>query len=163
MATAPQAFRRKLQDRLTPARRESILVPIETYEDDEDGNEVLVNRDEYNFSRPTQEQILLAFSLGGREDSTMGDEIAAIFSFMKDTLEDRDYKRLMKRFRDPSDTAVDSELLIQIFQFLMEQWQSFPTQQPADSSGSQASAGGRSTGRARGKGSTRSNSTSTGS
>jgi len=154
MATAPQAFRRKLQDRIAPEKRESILVPIETYEDDEEGNEVLIRRDEYTFRRPTQEQILLAFSLGGREDSTMGDEIAAIFSFMKDTLSDAEYKRLMKRFRDPADEAVDSEMLIQIFQFLMEQWQSFPTQQPAASSGSRASAGGRSTGRARGKGST---------
>ena len=156
MATAPQAFRRKLQDRLAPESRETILVPIETYDDDDEGNEYLVRRDEYTFSRPTQEQILLAFSLGGREDSTMGDEIAAIFQFMKDTLPEVQYKRLIKRFRDPEDESVDSDMLIQVFQFLMEQWQSFPTQQPAASSGSQATAGGRSTGRVRGTGSTRS-------
>ncbi len=155
MATAPQAFRRKLTDRLAPEKREIILVPIETYEEDEEGNEVLVNRDEYNFTRPTQEQILMAFAQGGREDSSMGDEISAIFSFLKDTLPLPEYKRIMARLRNPEDTAVDTDLLIQIFQFLMEQWTTFPTQPPVGSSGSQATSGGRSTGRARGKASTR--------
>lgn len=155
MATAPQAFRRKLTDRLAPEKREVILVPIETYEDDEEGNEVLVDRDEYNFTRPTQEQILLAFAQGGREDSSMGDEISAIFQFLKDTLPIHEYKRIMKRLRDPDDITVDSDMLIQIFQFLMEQWTTFPTQPPVASSGSQGTAGGRSTGRVRGKASTR--------
>lgn len=156
MATSQKAFRRRVDDHLPKKQeRETILVPIEDYYVDDEGNEVVTRRNEFNFSRPTQEQLLLAFAMGGREDSTVGDEVSAIFSFMKDTLPDNEYKVLVRRFRDPNDDTVNSDLLIEIFQMLMEEWQSFPTQQPSGSSGSQGSSGGRSTGRARGKGSTR--------
>lgn len=154
MATPTQGFRRRVKDRLVKERPVTHFF-LESYDEDEEGNEIITRHDDFHARTPTEEQLMLAFALGGREESTTGDQSAAILSLLKDVLPDGEYKTLIKRFRDADDLDVDSESLMEIFTFLMEQWQDFPTSQPSVSSGSRAGSGGRSTGRARGKGSTR--------
>lgn len=154
MATAPQGFRRRVKDRVSKERAE-IAFYLETTDEDEDGNEIVVRRDDFTAKAPTEEQLLLIFAQGGREDASVGDEISAVLAFFRDTLPPAQYKVLISRLRDPDDVDVDAEALTEIFQWIMEQWQDFPTKSPSGSSTSQGSAGAKSTGRVRGKGSTR--------
>lgn len=152
MATAAQGFRRRVKDRVSK-EREPIPFFIEVTDEDEAGNEIVVSRDDFTATAPTEEQLMLMMAYGGNSEATVADEVNAIISFFKDVLSDKDYRRLVKRLRDPQDVDVDSELITEIFEMLMEKWQDFPTASPAASSGSRASTGTRSTGRARGKGS----------
>ena len=154
MSTGPQGFQRRVKDRVKKERK-TIEFFISSTDEDEDGVEYEVSRDVYHATTPTEEQLFLIFASGGREDASIGDESAAVLGFFRDALPDGEYRRLVKRLRDPDDLDIDAQLLAEIFQWLMEQFQDFPTTPPSGSSGSQASSGARSTGRARGKGSTR--------
>lgn len=159
MATAAHGFRRRVKDRQAKVRPE-ISFFLESFDEDEDGNEVVVRRDDFVAKMPTEEQMLLIFAMGGREDATIGDEIASILDVLKSSLGPEQYRVLYRRLKDPDDLDVTIESIEEIFEWLVEQWQDFPTQPSAGSSGSQASSGGRSTGRAPGKGSTLSSSAS---
>lgn len=154
MATAPQGFRRRVKDRVAKERTE-IPFFLETVDENEEGEEIVVRRDDFVAKAPTDEQLMLMMALGGREDSGVGDEVAAMLDFYKAVLPANQYKILLGRLRDPEDLDVDAETLAEIFQWLMEKWQDFPTTPPSGSSGSQGTTGARSTGRVRGKGSTR--------
>ena len=155
MPSAPQAFTRRVKDRVEQERDEAIVFVLRTEDEDEDGNTVIVREDRFEASVPTDEQMLLLFSMGGRSDATSADEMAAIFDTFKSILPPQQYRLLLKRFRDPHDVDVDAETLTEVFEWLMEQWQSFPTSPPSGSSQSRASTGAKSTGRVRGKGSIR--------
>lgn len=155
MASAPQGFQRRVKDRVAREEGKVVNFFLETTDEDEHGNEFVVRRDDFTASMPTEEQLLVLFAEGGREDATMADEASAIFSLFKTVLPANQYKLLMRRFKDPDDLDVDFEAIQDILNWLMEQWQSFPTKSPSASSPSQGSSGARSTGRARGKGSTR--------
>lgn len=154
MATAPQGFQRRVKERAVQTRQQ---VPffLETTDEDDEGNEIVVRRDDFVATMPSEEQLMLVFATGGREDASIGDEISAILQVFKDALPSNQYKVLIGRLRDPNDADVDADALMEIFSWLMEQWQDFPTKSPSGSSASQGSTGARSTGRARGKGSTR--------
>lgn len=154
MASAPQGFRRRVKDRVAKERTQ-ISFFLETTDEDENGEEFVVRRDDFTAVAPTDEQLMLMMALGGREDAGVGDEVAAMLDFFKAVLPPAQYKILLGRLRDPDDLDVDAEALGEIFQFLMEKWQDFPTTQPSDSSGSRGTSGARSTGRVRGKASTR--------
>lgn len=154
MASAPQGFRSRVKDRVTKERAK-VAFYLETTDEDENGEEFVVRRDDFVATAPTDEQLMLLMAVGGREDSSIGDEASAMLDFFKAALPADQYKVLLGRLRDPDDPDVDAESLGEIFQWLMERFQDFPTTQPSASSGSQGSSGARSTGRVRGKGSTR--------
>lgn len=151
---APQGFIRKVKDRAAPTQeRKSVSFFLETTDEDEDGNEIVILHEDYTATMPTEEQLMLVFAEGGKESATMADEAAAMLDVFKAALPDAEYRRLYKRLKNPNDKDVDFELLQDLFAFLMEQWQDFPTTPPVGSSPSPSSTGGRSTGRVRGKGS----------
>lgn len=153
MATAPQGFTRRVKDRV---KKERPTVPffIETTDEDEDGNEIVISRDDFTATKPTDEQLILMTAYGANTEATAADEMNAIITFFKDVLPNKEYRRLIQRLRDPEDLDVDRELLMDIFEMLMAAWNSFPTQSASDSSASPTPTGTRSTGRVRGKGST---------
>lgn len=154
MATAPQGFQRRVKERAVTTRAQ-VSFFLESTDEDEDGNEFVVRHDDFVATMPSEEQLMLVYAQGGNSEATTGDELAAILRVFKDSLPPAQYKVLIGRFRDPDDPDVDSEALVEIFGWLMEQWQDFPTKSPSVSSTSQGGTGARSTGRARGKGSTR--------
>ncbi len=154
MATAPQGFQRRIKERVEKTRPQ-VKFFLETTDEDEDGKEFVVRHDDFVATMPSEEQLMLIYANGGNSEATVGDELHAIFSFFKDALPPDQYKVLMSRFRDPNDVEVDGEAITEIFGWLMEQWQDFPTKSPSGSSKSQGSSGARSTGRVRGPGSTR--------
>jgi len=153
MATAPQGFQRRVKERVLKTRPQ-VSFFLQTTDEDEEGNEIVLRRDDFVATMPSEEQLMLVFASGGREDASIGDEISAILQFFKDVLPPAQYKILVSRLRDPDDPDVDVETLGEVFSWLLEQWQDFPTKSPSVSSGTQGTSGARSTGRARGKGST---------
>ncbi len=155
MASAPQAFTRRVKDRVQREERPTITFVLRTEDEDEEGNPIVVREDVFEAARPTEEQLLFLFAQGGNSEATLADETHAMFEVFKSILPASQYKVLMSRFRDPDDVDVDLEAIEDIFAWLMEQWQDFPTTPPSDSSASQGSSGPKSTGRVRGKGSTR--------
>lgn len=95
------------------------------------------------------------------DESTTGESVTAIFTFLKDVLLDDGYRRLRKMI---SDGTIDLEVLTGggdenedgIVDWIIGQASSRPTPASTDSSSSPASGGQRSTGRSPGRGSTRS-------
>lgn len=154
MASAPQGFQRRVKERAAKTRPQ-VTFFIESTDEDENGEEFVVRRDDFVATQPSDEQLMLVYAQGGNSEANVGDELSAVLQVFKDALPPAQHKVLMSRFRDPDDPDVDAELLMEIFGWLMEQWQSFPTQPPSASAASQGSTGPRSTGRARGKGSIR--------
>lgn len=104
---------------------------------------------------PTAEQLAIALAQGGNEFATMADEMSAALDMFRSVLTKEDFTTLVKRLRDPND-EVDLSMLAEIIEWLVEQWQDFPTQPQSASATSPKSSGPRSTGRVAGKGSTRS-------
>lgn len=104
---------------------------------------------------PTAEQLAVALAHGASEYATIADEMSAALELFRAILSPQDYRTLITRLRDPKD-EVDISMLGDITQWLVEQWQDFPTQQQSASSPSGKRTGQRSTGRSPGKGSTRS-------
>ena len=155
MANTPQAFTRRVKDREVPREDRTIEFVLRTEDEDENGNTIIVREDKFTASLPTEEQLLLLFALGGNSNATAADETAAMFDVFKSVLPANQYKKLMNRFKDPNDPDVDAEAIADIFEWLLEQWQDFPTTPPSASATSPSASGPRSTGRARGKGSTR--------
>lgn len=104
---------------------------------------------------PTAEQLAITLAHGASEFATHADEMASALGLFRDILNQRDYTILVRRLRDPKD-EVDLEMVSEILEWLVEQWQDFPTQQQSASSQSEKRTGKRSTGRSPGRGSTRS-------
>lgn len=156
MATTPQVFNRRVKERVT-RERPTLTFRLQTTDEDENGNEYVARYDDFEATAPTEEQLMVLMARGGSTDATNADEMASILDFFKNVLTPRGYKVLMGRFTDPNDLDVDAETLIDVFEWLLGEWQDFPTMSPADSTGTRASSGTKSTGRVRGKGSTRSN------
>lgn len=120
---------------------------------DENGDDIVYRYDEFHATQPTEDRLMMLLANAARRDATLADEAAAIFDLFRAILPPNEYRILERRFNDPRDMGVDYEMLGQVMEWLMEQWQDFPTQQPAASSGSRATTGTKSTGRVRGKGS----------
>lgn len=155
MPTAPQAFTRRVKERVEQEENPVVHFVLRTEDEDEEGNTIILREDKFDAAFPTEEQMLLLFAQGGRSDATTADETAAMFDVFKDILPTAQYRTLLRRFRDPRDLDVDAEALADIFEWLLEQWQSFPTSPPSGSSASRPPTGAKSTGRVRGKGSIR--------
>lgn len=109
----------------------------------------------FKANAPTAEQLALALAHGAHEFATIADEMSAALELFRAVLPPAQYQTLMRRLRDPND-EVDIVMLGEIVEWLVEQWQDFPTQPPVASTRSSKSTGVRSTGRSPGKGSTRS-------
>lgn len=155
MATAPQAFTRRVKERVAPEENPVVTFVLRTEDEDDEGNPIILREDRFDASFPTEEQMLVLFAQGGRSDATTADETAAMFDIFKSILPPAQYRLLMRRFKDPTDVDVDAEALADVFEWLLEQWQSFPTSPQSASSVSRPSSGAKSTGRVRGKGSIR--------
>ncbi len=159
VANASQAFTRRLDEKVAEAEGvdedPTFAFTLNMIDTDEDGNEVVLRSDTFEARMPTDEQLLLLYALGGNRQATAADEMNAMFEVLRDTLPQNQYNLLVKRFRDRNDKGVDSEILADVFEWLMDQWSAFPTRRASASSTSSASSGTKSTGRVRGKGSIR--------
>lgn len=158
MAQTPmQGFTKAVERRAQEeAKPEVIGFYLETTidgETEEDGSPVVYRYDEFHAARPTEEQMMMLLANGARRDATLADEVASIFDLFRSILPAGEFRIMERRFMDEKDEGVSYDTLGQIMEWLMAQWQDFPTQQPAASSGSRANSGTRSTGRVRGKGS----------
>jgi hypothetical protein len=146
---APHAFRRQVEKKTEKAP--PIAFMLETT--DEEGN--VVRSDTMEAIRPTEERIFLFVAALGGEDVNFADEAAAILALFRDVLRPTDFSVLRERLSDEND-EVDLTMLREIMEWLVAQWADFPTQPSSGSSESPTPIGTTSTGRAPGKGSTRS-------
>jgi hypothetical protein len=159
MTTAPRAFRRSIADKAKQERPMVVFTLdwIDDVETDEEGNPVLLRSDTFHATRPTDERLFVVAAATGSEDDSVAAEAAAVMELFRDIMPADEYKTLRSRMLDPDDD-VSLEMLQDVMIWLMGEWSTFPTKPALDSSGSQGSTGVKSTGRAPGKGSTRSNS-----
>ena len=158
MATAPQAFRGAIK-----ARKDEVIVAsfnIESYELDEAGdviydeeNEPVTITEQYDFTRPSESALFFLFGAAADDDGS--GEVGAIFGMLREALSDEQFRSLRRRLKSSTDSLDMEDFGTFMEEALMPAWMDFPTQQPAGSSASRANTGARSTGRARGKGSTR--------
>jgi hypothetical protein len=162
MTTPSRSFRRAVaQKKGKDAPRPVVEFFLEWLDDeavDEDGNPVVHRRDVFHATQPTDERIFLIAALAGDEDAGASAEAAAIMDLFKTSLPEDEYKILRQRLKDPEDD-VDLTMLQEVVPWLMEEWSAFPTVPASASLESPPSTGVRSTGRAPGKGSTRSTTT----
>lgn len=163
MTTPSRAFRRSVAEKKKgPASRptvEFVLEWIDDEETDEDGNPVVHRSDTFHATMPPDERLFLIAALAGDEDASGAAEAAAVMDVFRSSLPAEEYSILRARLKDEQDD-VNLGMLQDVMFWLMGEWTSFPTQQSSDSSVSPPSTGARSTGRAPGKGSTRSTSAS---
>ena len=103
---------------------------------------------------PTTGQLALFFA--HQTDAGTGG-VRALFDFLASVLSDREYKIIEDQLYDGLDVAV----VIEVVQYLTEQWSARPTKSPANSSGSRRTGGRRSTAKPLTGASTTSNSDST--
>lgn len=160
MTTAPRAFRRQVKAKKQDARP-TIAFTLDWISDDEtddDGNPVLVRSDTFHATMPTDERLFLIAAMAGDEEQEGTGEAAAVIDLFRDALPAEEYRTLRQRIKDPDDD-VDLEMLQDVLMWLMGEWSAFPTVPASASSGSRPTSGAKSTGRAPGRGSTRSTST----
>jgi hypothetical protein len=105
---------------------------------------------------PTTGQLALFFA---HQYDTGTGSVRALFDFIDSVLDDRDYKIIEDQLHDGLDVAV----MIEMVQYLTEQWSARPTKRAPTSSASRQSTGKRSTVKPLAAVSTSSNSNSTGS
>lgn len=107
-------------------------------------------REEFTANRPSDGSLML-FAAFTVEDVEQREQMYELMRLYEKVLGKDGFRRM----RDLVDDSRVSPLgLLEIFQWLMEEWTAFPTQPPRGSSTSPRGTGGRSTGRAPGKGST---------
>lgn len=158
MASTPiHGFTKAIEERTEPRPVVSFYLRT-TKGTDEEGNPIVYRYDEFHATQPSEDVLLLLLANAGRKNATLADEAASMFDLFRKVLPANEFRVLEKRFEDDADDGVDYEMLGQVFQWLMEQWQDFPTQPPVGSSGSRSTTGKKSTGRSRGAGSISSNS-----
>jgi hypothetical protein len=161
MAQAPRSFRRAAKKQTD---RPVVAFTLDWLEDLTDeqiaaGEEPEVIRsDTFHATKPTDERLFLVAALIGDEDA-VGSEATAVIELFRDCLPTSEYRTLKDRLGDPND-SVDLDVLQEITGWLLEEWTSFPTEPSSGSSTSRTNTGPKSTGRAPGKGSTRSTSPS---
>lgn len=159
-----RSFRRAAR-RKANIEQEPITFDITTVKEDEDGNpvlddegnEIVLKKEVYHATPPNEDTLLASYVQAGRDGASTADKGAVIFDLFKASLPEDEYGRLIRRVRDPRD-EVGTEMLMDIYDWLMEQWGSgdFPTGSQSVSSPQQRTTGLPSTGRAPGKGSSRS-------
>jgi len=103
---------------------------------------------------PTTGQLALFFAKQ-YEGGTAG--VRAMFDFLAAVLDDHAYKQIENQLHEGLDVAV----LIEVVQYLIEEWSARPTKRPPTSSGSRQATGKRSTAKQLAAVSTTSNSDST--
>jgi hypothetical protein len=161
MAQAPRSFRRAAKKQERPVVSFTLdWVEDLTPEQEAEGVEPQVLRtDTFHATKPTDEMLFLTAALMGDED-TVGSEATAVLDLFRDALPYAEFRTLKERIQDPED-SVDLDVVQDVLGWLMESWSDFPTVPSSGSSSSPTSTGTKSTGRAPGKGSTRSPSPST--
>jgi hypothetical protein len=131
---------------------------------DEDGEQVyeerVVRQDFFTAHKPKMETLILAAARGGRVGTNPAEQLAAVLSLFRAALPEVQMGIIYDRLEDPQD-EVGLYMLLEVFEWLQEQWQSFPTPPSSASSAQPRPTGGRSTGRSPGRGSTRSQTGST--
>jgi hypothetical protein len=120
--------------------------------DPETGEPKIFRQDWFHAKKPDDDAILTAMGRGATELSTRADVIAATLDLFREALPEKEFELMMKRLRDKKD-EVSLSMLLEVFDWLQEQWTSFPTSQSTGSSPQQSPSGTRSTGRSPGAGS----------
>lgn len=139
---------------VTAAREENadqdVLHPFQLVSSDEKGVE------QFEAMAPTESQIAI-FAASFATDAPDKDRMGAVLEFLRGAVEKTSFSRIRERLLDRKD-PLDFSVLVDISGWLMELTTDFPTQPSSDSTKSPVSTGGRSTGRAPSKASTRSSS-----
>jgi hypothetical protein len=156
MTTPSRSFRRAVAQKKTKNAPRPVVEFFLEWLDDEDET-IVHRRDVFHATMPSDERIFLIAAMAGDEEAGATAEAAAIMDLFKTSLPEDEYRILRQRLKDPEDD-VNLEMLQEVVPWLMEEWSSFPTVPASASLPSPASTGVRSTGRAPGKGSTRSTS-----
>jgi hypothetical protein len=120
--------------------------------DEETGEPAIFRQDWFHATKPDDDAILAAMGRGATELSTRADVIAATVDLFREALPEREFQVLQRRLRDPKDD-VNLSMLLEVFDWLQEQWTGFPTSPATGSSAPQRPSGTRSTGRSPGAGS----------
>lgn len=117
-------------------------------------------KEEFSAQRPGEGTLMLfmAYTVDDSEDSR--GQVLQLLRLFEKILGAEGFKRFRKLI---DDGHLAPSGLINIFEWLMEQWADFPTQPSSDSPTSRPKTGARSTGRVHGKGSTQPASPSAGS
>lgn len=152
MASAPRSFRRAVKKQ---AERPTVTFALDRTDDEYN----VIESDIFHATQPTDERLFLIAAMVGDEDA-VGSEATATLELLRDSLPPDEYRTLRRRLADPDDQDATLEVVQEVIEWLMEQWTAFPTQPSSDSSTSQTPSGTKSTGRAPGRGSTRSTSPS---
>lgn len=100
---------------------------------------------------PGDGALMLLIAASGGEDGMAA--ATELFALLAETFDEADMAFLKKSYRS---AILDTDMLMDLVMDMVERWSSFPTQPPSDSSPKRPSTGTKSTGRAPGKGSTRS-------
>lgn len=158
VSSAQQTFRRKIRAKVAPRKEVSFTLVWEQDPDEvPEGQEPEVYRvDTFHATKPTDEKMFLIAALVGDEDNEAG-EAAAVIEILRDALPPAEYRIIRERIADPDDD-VNLDMVKDVVQWLVSEWADFPTRPSSASSGSPASIGATSTGRAPGPGSIPSNS-----
>jgi len=154
MATAPRAFRRQVKEK-TIEERPTVAFDLDWIADEiKEGEEEaeVIRSDTFHATKPTEERLFLVAALIGDEDG--GHEATAVLDIFRDALPRDEFLTLKERLIDPDDD-VNLDMLQDVLMWLMSEWTDFPTKPSTGSSGSRGNSGARSTGRVRGKASTR--------
>jgi hypothetical protein len=107
-------------------------------------------REEFTATRPSDGVMMMFVAY----TSEQADERTQLYELLK--LFEKALGEDFPRFRDlVEQDRLDPVSVVEIFQWLMEEWSAFPTQPSSGSRPLPAGTGGRSTGRSPGKGSTR--------
>jgi hypothetical protein len=169
-----RSFIKAVKKEVANAGPEPLVFDLSTYDEDPegellengrgnpligpDGQQVrgkMIRQDVFTAVPPTDDQLLISMVTAGRSDASSADQASVIFDFFRNALTASEYRTLIARLRDRDD-EVEMETLVDIFQWLQEEWAQadFPTESPSDSSRRPLTTGKSSTGRSRSKAST---------
>lgn len=116
---------------------------------DEDGNQivgVLLRQSVFHAKKPGDDFLLVTMIEGGRSTASIADRAAVVFDFFEHVLPPVEFRILMARLKDDDD-ELDLKQLREIYDWLEEEFSTFPTKSPSDSSPRQQQNGKNSTGR----------------
>lgn len=78
------------------------------------------------------------------EDASMGDQLTAMYEFLKASVKASDYAHIRRLERDDQ---IDSKTVMQMTRDMIAEWSTFPTQQSSASASGRPATGTRSTGK----------------
>lgn len=157
MTSATRTFQRQV----TQKKKKDAPKPVAEFTlawMDEEDPDVAVRSDTFHATQPSDEKMFLLAAMAGDEDASGAADAAATMQLFRESLPSGEFSTLRERLKDDADPAVTLDVLQEVVAYMMGEWSGFPTEPSSDSSVSPPKTGTTSTGRVRGKGSTRSTS-----